>query len=108
MESRSEFREQQYDIEELDTQLERVAAELKNMPHGTGLNVIESWYVAKYPPLNNFFEYADDVLELNKKQKKELIYLQNQFHSGKITDVEMEKLKKEYFNPYFFKKLGGE
>lgn len=97
---------QKNQVEELNEELEDEEKNLKKLPtHGAHLGMVEFQDMAKnHPKLLEFFEKADEVLELNDEAEKRLLYLEKRYLDGVITDSELKELEEKFFNPYYTKK----
>lgn len=90
------------DVDSLTQELESEAMRLRHFSHGVEMGVSEIGDMAQnHPNLLEFFESADEVLDLNEGQRKELFNLEKRYLDGKITDAEFNDLKERYFKPYF-------
>ena len=61
-----------------------------------------------HPVLLEFFEKADEVLDLTDEQKKRLGELQQLFTLGNLTEEQTKELERDFFEPYNIKKIQQE
>lgn len=93
-------------IEELDEELEDEQKRLKQFPsHGVHLGMAEFQDMVKnHPVLIEFFDKADEVLGFSKEKSARLVYLEQRFIDGELTEDEFNELKRDFYKPYLEKK----
>src|SRR3989344_882560 len=91
-------------IERARRELEEEEDELKRdfVNHGVGLGVKEYQHVGEHHPvLRRFFEEADEVLNLDRKDQERLSLLGQKFLTAELAADELDELETKYFIPYF-------
>lgn len=96
--------EEQEKIRTQRAELEEEEEIIKQMPnHGAGVGFREMMSIANHPVLIEFFEKAEETLELNENEARKLQHLKQLYTLGELDREQIEELENIFFEPYIIK-----